>query len=118
MNKVSNQLSQEVRAYAKSFDNIDLEACAALLRLLQRQDEQREADDLTAATEAATLRRQWVVCAANKYGKYVVCGARQYDSVMQVVIGFIRSVAEGRGGQLGTGEQGFIDQHGTFLPRQ
>ena len=56
-----------------------------------------------------------IVCAANRYGEVVVCGARHWDSVMSEVIGRLR----GHGlCQRAQEEQGFIDQKGLFLSRE
>lgn len=52
-----------------------------------------------------------VVCAANRYGDLIVCGARHFDMVMRAQIkaaNIERSVPE----------QGFIDQWGVFMDRE
>ena len=55
--------------------------------------------------------QQYVVCAANKIGDVVLCGARHWDKVM-------RKQAEAMGIKCGNEEQGFIDQFGDFLTRE
>jgi len=59
----------------------------------------------------AKIRR--IVCAANRYGDLIICGARHYDMVMHAAIKVIeykyRDARE---------EQGFIDNNGEFLTRE
>ena len=55
--------------------------------------------------------QQVVVCAANKIGDVVLCGARHWDGVM-------RKQAASMGLKCGNEEQGFIDQFGDFLTRK
>ncbi len=54
---------------------------------------------------------QIVVCAANRIGDVVLCGARHWDKVMRAQL-----FAMGMKG--GGEEQGFIDQFGDFLTRK
>jgi hypothetical protein len=51
-----------------------------------------------------------IVCAALKYDSRIICGARHYDERMIEQIEL--SALDWR-----KAEQGFIDQHGTFLDR-
>lgn len=65
----------------------------------------------------AHVRR--VAAAANRYGGYIVVGARHHDIMMQtqmMVIGYEKlwEFAGGRDNE----EQGFIDQWGIFLTRE
>lgn len=52
-----------------------------------------------------------VVCAANRYGELIVCGARHFDMVMRAQIKAANLVRA-------TPEQGFIDQWGVFMSRE
>ena len=60
---------------------------------------------------------RFVVCAANRYGDLIVCGARHFDKVMHSQLKFIKEdrlldfELEGRV------EEGFIDQFGAFMSR-
>ena len=61
---------------------------------------------------------RYVVCAANRFGDLVICGARHYDSVMCRVIkelGGMEAVHDGL--ERDDIEQGFIDQYGAFMSR-
>lgn len=51
-----------------------------------------------------------IVCAANRIGDVILCGARHWDKVMQ-------KQANAMGLTGGGEEQGFIDQWGNFLSR-
>ena len=68
----------------------------------------------------------WIVCAANKYGDYILTGARHWDNIMRattVLLGdgdfktgwkkLLSMVPEG-----GREVQGFIDQFGRFYDRE
>lgn len=55
--------------------------------------------------------KQVVVCAAILIDTLIICGARHCDKVM-------RHQAEAAGLSMKFGEQGFIDQFGTFLSRK
>jgi len=60
-----------------------------------------------------------IACAANRYGKYIVTGARHHDSMMRIQIMAIGAdrlwaLAGGRHRE----EQGFVDQWGIFLTRE
>lgn len=55
--------------------------------------------------------QQVVVCAANKVGDLVLCGARHWDSIMC-------KQADALGIKGGREEQGFINQFGEFLTRK
>ena len=57
--------------------------------------------------------QQIVVCAACKLGELIVCGARHYDTIMNLQID-----ACGRTGWGAGSEEGFIDQFGQFLTRK
>jgi hypothetical protein len=60
-----------------------------------------------------------VVCAANRYGDLVICGARHYDPVMMRVVkefGGLEKIHEGLDDD--DVEQGFIDQFSVFMSRQ
>jgi hypothetical protein len=52
-----------------------------------------------------------VVCAANRFGDIILCGARHWDSIM-------RGQAKAMGIKAYDAEQGFIDQFGIFLTRE
>lgn len=52
-----------------------------------------------------------VVCAANRIGDIILCGARHWDSVMQ-------KQAEAMNLEGFNAEQGFIDQYGQFMDRK
>jgi hypothetical protein len=55
-----------------------------------------------------------VVCAANKYGDLIICGARHHDKIMNAQI-----IAIGKDKCKPTeGYQGFIDQFGVFMSRE
>ena len=68
-----------------------------------------------------------VVCAANKYGDVIICGARHHDKVMKSQI-----IAIGKGSHKAgykflrtnpvegerTEQQGFIDQYGIWMSRE
>jgi len=56
-----------------------------------------------------------IVCAANKYGDLIICGARHHDKIMNSVLGKIRAIDVDFER---VGEQGFIDQYGTFVTRE
>ena len=57
-----------------------------------------------------------VVCAANKYGDLIVCGARHFDMVMHSQID---ALAEDRKPKCPSEwEQGFINTGGEFLTRK
>ena len=62
--------------------------------------------------ERLVIRR--VVCAANRYGELLVCGARHHDKVMNAQI---RAIGKERC-KPSEGYQGFIDQFGCFMTRQ
>lgn len=55
--------------------------------------------------------QQIVVCAALRFGKVMLCGARHCDKVM-------RQQAEFMSVSMKNMEQGFIDQFGDFLTRK
>lgn len=52
-----------------------------------------------------------VVCAANRYGELIICGARHFDTVMH------RQIEAANVGDA-EHEQGFIDQWGVFMDRE
>lgn len=55
-----------------------------------------------------------VVCAANRYGPHVFLGARHFDMRMREAMeGHDIPALRQKFGE----EQGFIDQHGTFMDR-
>lgn len=58
-----------------------------------------------------TKPQQIVVCAANRIGDVILCGARHWDNIM-------RAQAKAMGLKGGNEEQGFIDQFGDFLTRK
>lgn len=53
-----------------------------------------------------------VVCAANRYGEHIVCGARHFDYVMHAQLHIIMPLIKGI-----RAEQGFIDQWGIYMDR-
>lgn len=52
-----------------------------------------------------------VVCAANKVGDVILCGARHWDAIMH-------KQAEAMGFEGHKADQGFIDQYGQFMDRK
>lgn len=60
-----------------------------------------------------TSNEQRIVCAANRYGAVIVCGARHFDMVMHGVLGKLFCDAE----HAQDCEQGFIDNSGKFHNR-
>ena len=59
-----------------------------------------------------------VVCAANRYGELIVCGARHYDMVMHSQLKQMKEDKLFAFEQAGRAEQGFIDNRGQFLTRE
>ena len=60
-----------------------------------------------------------IVCAANRYGNFIVPGTRHFSVTMNAVIDLIGLDAlRAYAGGLENEEQGFIDQFGTFHNRQ
>ena len=53
----------------------------------------------------------WIVCAACRYGEYIVAGPRHFDSTMH------RQIMASQSRQEAEWEQGFIDQWGRFYNR-
>lgn len=62
--------------------------------------------------------RQFVVCAACKYGDVIIAGARHYDSVMHSQLKAFPEKGEVRMMNRGLVIQGFINQFGEFLSRE
>lgn len=62
------------------------------------------------------ILRQRVVCAANRYGDLIVCGARHHDKIMNKQIAILKAL--GREMKPTKGYQGFIDQYGVFMSRE
>ncbi len=62
--------------------------------------------------EERSKPKRWVVCAANKYDDYIVCGARHFDSIMHGVLHAMDNRPHSS-----TAEQGFIDQFGVWMNR-
>jgi hypothetical protein len=59
-----------------------------------------------------------IVCAANRYGDYIVLGMRHHSPSMQSNIDLIgMDVLLEYAGEVGE-EQGFVDQYGTFYDRE
>ncbi len=58
-----------------------------------------------------TKPQQIIVCAANRVGDLIICGARHCDPIM-------RAQAAAAGVRLTASEQGFINQFGEFLTRR
>ena len=54
-----------------------------------------------------------VVCAANKYGELIICGARHHDKIMN---NQILAIGKDKCRPV-EGYQGFIDQFGVFMDR-
>ena len=73
---------------------------------------------LTDLFNRVKVRSRVVVCAANRYGKTIVCGARHYDNPMRGVVAVLQRDAEEYGDELLEAEQGFVDEHGVFMTRQ
>lgn len=64
------------------------------------------------------LPSEYIVCAANKYGDLILCGARHWDSIMHKQVDILgiekfRSLRKEHGEQ-----QGFINQFGEFRSRE
>lgn len=71
-------------------------------------------DDLTRVYIKPTLSVQRVVvCAANRIGDVILCGARHWDEIMHK-----QADAMGLAGSACDAEQGFIDQYGQFMDRR
>lgn len=69
-------------------------------------------DDITKVYVRPKLSVQRVVvCAANRIGDVILCGARHWDEIMHK-----QAAAMGFEGQ--KAEQGFIDQYGQFMDRK
>jgi hypothetical protein len=54
-----------------------------------------------------------VVCAANRIGDLIICGARHYDDVMRPIFKMLPDPHKHS-----DVEQGFVDQRGVFLTRE
>lgn len=57
-----------------------------------------------------------IVCAANRYGDIIICGARHFDSIMHSAIDSLDEHLSPKCPS--EWEQGFIDTWGEFLNRQ
>lgn len=60
------------------------------------------------------LKNRRVVCAANRSGSIILCGARHWDTVMHKQAEAMKMSRTKRS----MAEQGFIDQFGVFLTRE
>jgi hypothetical protein len=63
------------------------------------------------------IEGRFVVCAAVRYGKVIIAGARHFDMVMHSQLDRMNEDRLIESDGLGEYEEGFIDQFGVFMDR-
>lgn len=80
---------------------------------------QPDPDDFTQVVTPVGPNKRIVVCAANKYGDLIICGARHHDKIMNKNIETLKNAGVNVKHEVSRREyQGFIDQYGLFLTRE
>ena len=72
-------------------------------------------DDVTKIVYNDERIQRVVVCAANRYGELIICGARHHDPIMNNVLDALKT----SGIEMSKDQdQGFIDQWGNYITRE